>query len=262
MLTRSLDKAREAYLNKDKKASIAAHSQKSADEKHQQGSGQYLKSAIYGGLDGTITTFSVVAGVTGASLSTGVILIMGFANLVGDGISMAIGDVLSTKSEQEYHKAERKREQWEAENYPEGEKRELVQIYMSKGVTKPDAEKMVETISKHKNAWLDIMMVEELGMIEPTQSPLKNSLVTFGSFCVFGFVPVLAYVVSKVIPAIKPFAFPAASALTALTLFTLGAVKTKLTNRRWYVSGLEMMLVGSVAAGAAYLIGVLLGGLA
>jgi vacuolar iron transporter family protein len=261
MLTRSLDKARAAYLKKDKKASIAAHTQKFAKEEHKKG-GEYLKSAIYGGLDGTITTFSVVAGVTGASLSTGVILIMGFANLVGDGISMAIGDYLSTKSQQEYHKAERKREQWEAENYPEGEKLELLQIYMSKGVTKPDAKKMVETISKHKKAWLDIMMVEELGILESGQSPVKNALVTFGSFCLFGFVPVLTYVLLSFLPFIKPVAFLAASVLTGLTLFTLGALKTRFTGRSWFISGLEMLLVGGLAAGAAYVIGMLLGGLA
>ena len=78
---------------------------------------------MYGGLDGIITTFAVVAGVAGASLSSGVVLILGFANLIADGLSMAIGDYLSTKAENEYNKAERAREKWEVENYPEGEKK-------------------------------------------------------------------------------------------------------------------------------------------
>jgi len=267
MLTRSLDKAREAYRAGDKKASIAAHKiiasakGKFAKEQHKKG-GEYVKSAVYGGLDGTITTFAIVAGVTGAALSSGVILILGFANLVGDGISMAIGDYLSTKSEQEYHRAERKREQWEADNYPEGEKMELIGIYESKGIPKPDARRMVDIISRNRKAWIDIMMVEELGILESGGSPLKNALVTFCSFCLFGLVPVLAYVLLSFLPFIKPVAFGVASLLTAFTLFFLGAIKTRFTGRNWLLSGSEMLIVGGLAAGAAYLIGVLLGGLA
>jgi len=261
MLTRSLDKARDAYKAGDIKASKAAHSQQISKEEHKKG-GEYLKSAIYGGLDGIITTFAVVAGVAGAALSSGIVLILGFANLFADGLSMAIGDFLSTKSEQEYHKAERKREQWEADNYPEGEKLELIEIYMEKGITKPDAKRMVEVVSKHKKAWVDIMMVEELGILESNESPLKNAVVTFVSFCVFGFIPLAAFVLSSMFPFLKTSLFLSASILTGLTLFTLGALKTKFTGRSWLMSGAEMLAVGGIAAGAAYFIGVLLGGLA
>lgn len=261
MLTRSLDKAREAYKAGDKKASIAAHNgQIAAREEHKKG-GEYLKSAIYGGLDGIITTFAVVAGVAGASLSSGVVLILGFANLFADGLSMAIGDYLSTKSEQEYHKAERKREQWEADNYPEGEKLELVELYSQKGIPAADAKKMVDIVSKHKKAWIDIMMVEELGILESDESPLKNALVTFASFCLFGFIPLAAFVLSSLLPLGEKL-FLAASVLTGLTLFTLGALKTRFTGRSWFISGIEMLIVGGIAASAAYGIGALLGGLA
>ncbi len=261
MITRSLDKAKEAYKKKDLKATIAAHSQKAAPEEHKRG-GEYLKSAIYGGLDGIITTFAVVAGVAGASLSSGIVLILGFANLFADGLSMAIGDFLSTKSEQEYHRAERQREQWEADNYPEGEKLELVQLYEGKGISGPDARKMVDIISKHRKAWVDIMMVEELGILESDESPIKNAIVTFVSFCVFGFIPLAAFVLSSMFSFFEGWLFIAASILTALTLFTLGALKTRFTGRSWFISGLEMLAVGGIAAGAAYGIGALLGGLA
>jgi len=262
MLTRSLDKAREAYNNKDNKASILAHNkQKSSEESHKKG-GEYLKSAVYEGLDGTITTFAVVAGVAGASLSIGIVLILGFANLFADGISIAIGDFLSTKSEREYQTAERKREQWEADNYPQGEKRELVELYTDKGITKTDAKKIVDIISKYKKAWIDIMMVEELGILQSNGSPLKNALVTFASFCIFGFIPLLTFVLSNTIPFIQAIQFQFATFLTCLTLFVLGALKTRFTGRNWIVSGLEMFIVGGIAAGSAYGIGVLLGGLA
>jgi VIT1/CCC1 family predicted Fe2+/Mn2+ transporter len=113
-LTRNLDKAKKAYEKKDIDQSIAAHDGISSPENHNSNQGKYIKSAVYGGLDGTITTFAVVAGSAGASLSSGVVIILGFANLIGDGLSMAIGDYLSTKSEREYEKAERKREEWKS----------------------------------------------------------------------------------------------------------------------------------------------------
>jgi VIT1/CCC1 family predicted Fe2+/Mn2+ transporter len=221
-----------------------------------------LKSAIYGGLDGTITTFAVVAGVTGAALSPAIILILGFANLIGDGISMAIGDYLSTKAENEYYLSEREREEWEVDTYPQGEKREMVEIYMQKGMSKSDADAMVKALSKHKKAWVDVMMLEELGMVKNEGSPLKNALVTFASFAIFGFIPLAAYVFSLFFAQFAQDSFMLACALTALTLFMLGALKTKITGKNWAYCGAEMLAVGSLAAGAAYLVGVFLSGLA
>jgi len=138
MLTRRLEEARRAFVSRDAEASRQAHQARS-DERHRSGEGRYVKSVIYGGLDGIITTFAVVAGVEGASLAPGVILILGGANLLADGLSMAIGDFLSTRSEQEYARAERRREDWEVEHYPEGEKQELVELYTAKGLPESDA---------------------------------------------------------------------------------------------------------------------------
>ncbi len=262
MLSRNIDKAKEAYKTKDIEATKAAHQGHVHSEPHKQNQGQFIGSAVYGGLDGIITTFAVVAGVAGAQLSTGVLLILGFANLIADGISMAIGDFLSTRAEQEYNAAEKKREAWEVEVYPEGEKRELVEIFTAKGYEKEDAERMVDIIAKNKEGWIDIMMKEELEIIEDNESPLKNALVTFGSFALFGFVPLLAFTVAQLFSALTNHTFLIASVMTGLTLFLLGALKVRLTNQKWYKSGLEMLLVGGVAAAAAYLVGVALKGIA
>ena len=81
-------------------------------------------------------------------------------------------------------------EKWEVDNYPEGEKQEMVELYMEKGIPKKDAESMTKILSKHKKAWVDIMMVEELGLMKDNGSPVKNALVTFGSFSIFGFTTV------------------------------------------------------------------------
>lgn len=263
MLTRNLEKAREAYKDKNVKASINAHSQKSlkAEENHSL-AGQYIKSLIYGGLDGIITTFAVVAGVAGAALSPAVVLIMGMSNLIADGLSMAIGDYLSTKAEIEFQQAERQREAWEVESYPEGEKLELIELYVTKGLSEEDAKTVTEIISKNKETWIDIMMVEELGIIQEEESPLKNALVTFASFLFFGFVPVVTYVIARFIPSLKLNTFALSALLTSLTLFVLGALKVKVTGKNWFKSGLEMLLVGGLAAGAAYAVGIVLGGIA
>lgn len=264
MLTRNLEKAKEAYKKKDVEDTVKAHKQKTfrSVEKHNQEQGQYIKSLIYGGLDGIITTFAVVAGVAGAALLPRVVLIMGFANLIGDGLSMAIGDYLSTKAEIEYKQAERTREAWEVEHYPEGEKQELVELYTNKGISEEDARTITDIFSKNKKAWVDIMMVEELGIIEENESPLKNALVTFFSFSSFGLIPLVTYVVSKFIPSLQTDMFILSCLLTAITLFALGAFKVKVTGKNWIKSGLEMLIVGGLAAGAAYVIGTLLSRLA
>lgn len=187
-----------------------------------------------------------------------VVLILGFANLIADGLSMAIGDYLSTKAEIEYNHAEKKREEWELNNFPEGEKKEMVELYVEKGLEKKDAETITEIISKNKKAWVEIMMVEELGIVERDEPPLKNALVTFISFIIFGFIPLLAYVISKFIPLVGPNKFLIASILTGLTLFILGTVKVKITEKNWTMSGIKMLLVGGTVAAATYGIGALL----
>ena len=260
MLSRNLEKAREAYKKKNVDEMRRAHDVNAA-EPHKQEQGQYIKSMIYGGLDGIVTTFAVVAGVAGASLSAGIVLILGFANLIADGLSMAIGDFLSTKAENEYNQAERAREQWEVDYHPEGEKKEMVELYMEKGINEEEARQIVDIISKHKKAWVDIMMVEELGIIESDESPLKNALVTFISFALFGFLPLLAYVLAYYIPVLRIHTFFIASVLTGLTLFTLGAMKVRITERNWLTAGMEMLIVGGVAAAAAYGVGVALSSL-
>jgi vacuolar iron transporter family protein len=263
MLSRNLDKAMQAYEQGNPEASRQAHiaGKTEEGEPHLEG-GERIKSLIYGGLDGIITTFAVVAGVAGAELAAGIVLIMGFANLIADGISMAIGDYLSTQAENEVATAERARESWEVDTYPEGEKREMVELYEAKGIPRDDAQTMVDILAQHKEAWVDVMMVEELGIIEADESPLKNALVTFVSFGVFGFIPLLAYVLARFIPLLEQRTFLAACVLTGATLFVLGAQKVRITKRSWLRSGLEMLIIGGIAAAAAYGIGVLLRGLA
>lgn len=265
MLTRRLDEAREAWKRKDPEATRRAHTPHhtlNAPEQHTTGQGKYIKSIVYGGLDGTITTFAAVAGVAGAALSPSVVLIVGLANLLADGLSMSIGDYLSSKSEREYEAAERAREAWEVQHYPEGEKQELREIYMNRGMSAADANAVVDIIAKDEKAWIDTMMVEELGIIPSDESPLANAIATFISFALFGFIPIAAYVMALFVPSLAALRFTLACILTGATLFGLGALKTTITGTSWFKSGMETLLVGGIAATAAYVVGALLSGLA
>lgn len=254
MISRNIDKARSAFTGDDVEASRRAHDSGEGGEPHRAGGGQYIKSFVYGGLDGTITTFAVVAGVAGASLSTSVILILGFANLLADGIAMAFGDFLSTRAEQQYAAGERRREEWELENYPDGEKQELREVYEEKGLSTEDAATLVNILAKHPKVMVDTMMVEELGILEENESPIKNAAVTFFSFAVFGFVPLLVFVLMRVTE-LELDAMPWACGLTGMTLFCLGVLKGRVSMVHWWRSGFEMLVLGGIAAVAAYYVG-------
>lgn len=127
MLVKRIDEARKAFQKKDVTASVAAHDPALIEQEywHKTGQGKYVGPAVYGACDGIVTTFAVVAGVAGAKLPATVVLIMGLANLLADGLSMAMGDYLSGRAEERYRRSERERELWEIEHYPEGEKEKI-----------------------------------------------------------------------------------------------------------------------------------------
>jgi DNA damage-binding protein 1 len=252
--------ARKAFKSGDKELSKLAHETLSSDEQHMKESGQYIKAAVFGGLDGIITTFAVVASVAGANLSTGIVIIMGFSNLIADGISMGFGEFVSMQSEKDYVQAERNREEWEYDNGFEGEVKEMVELYMEKGFSKKEAEGIISVMAGHKDFFIDHMMVQELGMMppDPEESAWKSGLVMFFSFLIFGLIPLLSYLAFSTInfPSNKENAlFAIACVLTAVALFALGAIKSKFSTQSWWRSGLWVLLNGTLAAAAAYLIG-------
>lgn len=262
-----LQNAKQAYTNLDIESSREAHSEQAIKESleepaiHDVEKGQYIGDMVYGAIDGIVTTFAVVSGVAGASLSSGIVLILGFANLFADGLSMAVGNFLGTKSELEYKQRERTREEWEVKNLPEEEKEEIRQIYRRKGFTGKLLESVVEVITRDKKQWVDTMLLEELHIIPEQKSPIKAGAVTFGSFVVAGFVPLLSYVLSYFISFFATHAYSVAIILTFLTLFAVGSLRVFVTGKRWLTSGLEMFLIGGATAVVAYLIGFLFKGL-
>ncbi len=216
--------------------------------------GKYLKDIVFAGNDGIITTFAVVAGVVGAELSSVVVLIVGLANLIADGFSMASGNYLGTKSEKEFYAKEEAREKDEVRDTPEKEREEIRKILVEKGYQGADLENIVSLISSNEKLWLDFMMHEELKLFAPnTDSPIKHAFATFLAFVTAGAIPLIPYLLP-----ITSNSFLLASIFSGTALFTIGALRRFFSDRSWITSGLEMLIIGGFAATIAYFIGFLL----
>lgn len=224
--------------------------------------GRYIKSIVYGGIDGIITTFAVVSGAAGANLSSGVIIILGFVNLIADGISMAVGDYLSSKSENEYSTQQKEKHEKKLQKSPEQERKQTITLFQNKGFSSQDSIKLATTFSHNPKAWLDFKLKEELNIIEDDSPPLKNAIATFFSFLLFGFMPLLIYVISLFTLIENSTKLMVSIILTGVTMFLLGALKSIFSSKHWLRSGLEILILGGVAAGVAYGVGVLLRGFA
>jgi len=263
-ISRRLEEARRAFRRRDREGAAAAHDPgrmaASAEERHGGAASQYVGDMVYGGLDGILTSFAVVSGVAGAALGTRVLLVLGLSNLFADGFAMGIGALLSLKSEKEYYDRELRRETWEMEHYPDGERRELLEIYRRKGYSEEDAQGIVGIQTRDKGRWVEAMMVEELGLIRDERRPLWAGLATFLSFAAAGALPLLFYLAVPLLGLRGSVAFPLCVGLTAVGLFALGAAKVRVTGMNPLRSGLEMLAVGGLAAGVAYGVGALLGG--
>lgn len=214
----------------------------------------YLGEFVYGGIDGSVTTFAVVAGATGAHLDSKVVIILGFANLIADGFAMSVGSYLSTKSEKENYNKHKAVEYWEVDNLPEKERAEVREIYEAKGFESELLEKVVDVITEDRHRWVDVMMKEELEMMEETKSPMAMGGVTFLSFQLFGLIPLLVYVIDYFV-GLESNLFMISSTLTAFTFALIGGLKAIVTQTKIGRSIVETLFLGGAAATLAYFVG-------
>lgn len=219
----------------------------------------YLKDFVYGGTDGVVTTFAVVSGVAGASLGTDVIILLGAANLVADGFSMAASNYLGTRTEEQMRNRTRAMEVNHIEVEPEGEKEEVRQIFAAKGFEGDDLEKAVEIITNNKKLWVDTMLVDEHGLSLEGPSPIKAALTTFWAFVVIGLLPLLPFLIFAFSNGIREtsssWLYVWSTGMTATAFFLVGASKSVFVGHSWIKSGLETLAIGGLAAALAYLIG-------
>lgn len=242
---------------------VAAHDPEAIRRRLDAGSTHsYLKDFVYGAIDGAVTTFAIVSGVAGAGLSSGVVVILGVANLIGDGFSMAAGNFLGTRAEQQQRARLRKMEERHIDEVPEGEREELRQIFAHHGFEGRDLEHVVDVLSSDRERWIDIMLREEHGLAMTVPSPTKAALTTFAAFILIGLLPLLPFLVNLASAALCPRPYMWSSVLTAGAFFAVGTIKSRFVDQHWARAGLETLLVGGVAAGLSYLCGRLLAGIA
>lgn len=210
-----------------------------------------LRDAVYGGIDGSVTTFAIVAGVAGAGLSPFIIVALGLANVLADGFSMAAANYSGAKAEQDNMRRIRSIEERHIREHPEGERREVREILALKGLEGPVLEQATDAIVANHEAWIALMMEGEYGLGGVDPHPFRAALTTFVAFLVAGMIPLLPFVLGL------SGGFGLSIWMTAAVFFAIGAFKSRWSLAPWWRSGLETLAIGGVAAGIAYFVGTL-----
>lgn len=209
----------------------------------------YLRDWVYGGIDGTVTTFAIIAGAVGADLSNRFLLILGMANLLADGFSMAAANYSGTKAEIEEYSFVRHMEERHIELEPDGEREEVRQIFAAKGFKGKTLNDAVEIITAEKERWIDTMMTEEHGLPPVIRSPLTAGVMTFLAFVVCGFLPVAPFALGM------KASIAASVFMAAITFFLIGSLRSRWSPVYWLRAGGETLVIGLASAGVAYLVG-------
>lgn len=221
----------------------------------------HLRDLVYGAIDGTVTTFAVVAGVAGAELGTVVVLILGAANLIADGFSMAVSNYLGTRSEEQRRARVRREEERHVAMVPDGEREEVRQLLEGWDLDDALREEVVVAITAERDRWVEVMLQLEHGFPSEPARPLGAAVATFVAFVVVGAVPLAPFALDELgTPVAAPFTWSAA--LTAVAFVVVGIARGAAVDLPRWRTALETFVVGGAAAALAYGAGVLLGPLA
>ncbi len=234
------------------------------------GIGGALKEAVFGFNDGVVSTFAIIAGMTGGMADQKIILLAALATLVAGAFSMGLGTFLGSKSEKDLYESERKRELYEMKYMPHIEEEEIRQIYEAKGFKGKLLEDAVKQITSNHDVWLQTMMQEELGFAQKPPTPWLDGVVMSTAFVIGSLLPTLPYFFPNLnlfclvepchaATAITRFGLPlifvVSLILSVVGLLVIGAVKTKFTRRNMIISALETLGVGVLAAAGTYVTG-------
>jgi VIT1/CCC1 family predicted Fe2+/Mn2+ transporter len=207
----------------------------------------YLRDWIYGGIDGVVTTFAIVAGVVGADLPSRVVLVLGLANLVADGFAMAAGNYSGTQAERDDYDRLLAVERKHIGIIPDGEREEIRQIFGGKGFSGDELERIVDVITADDSRWAKTMVVEEYGLAPTPKSPRLAALSTFAAFMMCGLVPLATYLgAGGLVPCMVG---------TGVVFFAIGAIKSRWSLTTWWRSGFATFCIGMSAAALAFGVG-------
>src|SRR5262245_61924418 len=194
----------------------------------------YLRDFVYGAVDGIVTTFAVVSGVAGAGLPSGIVIVLGTANLIGDGFSMAASNYLGTRADRQLVERARRIEEEHLDAYPDGEREEIRQIFRAKGLSGDDLERMVALVTSDRKQWIDTMILEEYGLSLEGAIPWRAAVMTFIAFLLFGALPLLSFLYEFFVSAKVTSAYLTSSVITGVAFFVVGAIKGVIVGQKWY----------------------------
>jgi VIT1/CCC1 family predicted Fe2+/Mn2+ transporter len=220
---------------------------------HADVSGGWLRAATFGAMDGLVTNIALIAGVGGGGVTPRTLVLTGVAGLVAGAISMGIGEYTSVQTQNEQVAGELAKELRELEMNPEGEADELVEVWTGRGLPVELARQVADVLKHHPEQALRVHAQEELGVVpDELPSPWTAAASSFVCFSIGAVIPLLTYLFG--VDALWP-----ALAVGGVGLFIAGAVVARFTGRSPWLSGLRQLMLGALAAGATYLIGMLIG---
>ncbi len=220
------------------------------EEKH-FASSDLVTDIVIGMSDGLTVPFALAAGLSGAVSSTAIILTAGIAEIAAGSIAMGLGGYLAGRTEMDHYASELKREQAEVEQVPEVEKQEVRDVFAEMGLSSETQHMIADEMAKDKEKWVEFMMKYELGLDKPNPKRARNSALNIGvSYIVGGLIPLSPYFFTKV-PA---DGLKWSCVVTIACLFVFGYFKAKFTGQPALAGAVKVTLIGSVAAGAAFLI--------
>ncbi len=214
----------------------------------------YLGEFVYGGIDGCVTTFAVVAGAVGAGLDSAIIIVLGFANLFADGFAMSVGAYLSTKSTNDSFYKFKNQEFLKIKQNPDFEKKRLKNLFLKKGYSEKLTNDLVHETVDNKELWVNTIMAEDLDLIAEQKSPFIIGSITYASFILIGIIPLSVYVWDYFSDqSINLFLW--SSILTAFGFILIGILKSHVTQTNIIKSILETLILGAIAALVSYYVG-------
>lgn len=226
-------------------------------ENHGLDAGSTLREFILGAQDGLVNVLGIVLGVAVGTQNAGIVVLAGLAATFAESISMAAVAYTSSKAASDFYREQEKKELYEIQTVPQTEKKEIREIYAKKGFSGKLLEQVVETITSNKRVWLQTMMEEELHLSKEPHKPFKQGVIVGVSAFVGSLIPLSAFFFVPSIP--MTLAVWISLALSALLLFAMGAYKGTLTRQNILKSGLEIAVIGLLAAFAGFLVGAWLG---
>lgn len=221
---------------------------------HRDVSGGWLRAAVFGAMDGLVSNFALIAGVVGGGVTRQTVVLAGLAGLGAGAFSMAAGEYVSVRSQNELAEQEVAKERKELAERPDAELAELAQTYVARGLDLALATEVARQLSDDPERAVKEHAMLELG-VDPDQlaSPLVAASSSFAAFTIGAIVPLVPYLLGaqSLLPAIV---------VAALGLFGAGTLVARVTSRPWWFTGLRQLLFGMAAAGLTWGIGSLVGG--